>query len=171
VEAALDLYRHGAEVTLIHRGPEIRQSVKYWILPDILNRIQEGSVRALFNAQVTAISPEKIFVQCHDGMNLALDNDQVFALTGYHPDYDFLEQAGIVIEDQTRRPHYHAETFETNIAGIYVAGVVAAGKEGNSIFIENGRMHAKSIVKDIERRTHGSNGQESVPGMAGVTTM
>ncbi|MGH7493107.1 MAG: YpdA family putative bacillithiol disulfide reductase [bacterium] len=170
VEAALDLYRHGAEVTLIHRGPEIRQSVKYWILPDILNRIQEGSIRALFNAQVAAISPEKIFVQPQGGMNLAIDNDHVFALTGYHPDYDFLEQAGIAIEDQTRRPHYHAETFETNVTGIYVAGVVAAGKEGNSIFIENGRMHAKSIIKDIERRMQGSNGRESVPVMKGAIT-
>ncbi len=152
VEAALDLYRHGADVTMIHRGAEIRQSVKYWILPDILNRLSEGSIRALFNTRVTAITPEKIFVQNQTGESSELDNDQVFALTGYHPDYDFLQQAGIAIEDETRRPHFDRETFETNIPGLYVAGVVAAGKDGNSIFIENGRMHAKSIVQDIARR-------------------
>lgn len=152
VEAALDLYRHGADVTIIHRGAEIRQSVKYWILPDILNRISEGSIKAVFNARVTRITPAEIFVHTQSGEQLALGNDQVFALTGYHPDYDFLQNAGIAIQDDSRRPQYHPETFETNVAGLYVAGVVAAGKDGNSIFIENGRMHAKSIVQDIERK-------------------
>jgi thioredoxin reductase (NADPH) len=164
VEAALDLCRHGGQVTIIHRGPEIRQSVKYWILPDILNRIKEGAIHALFNSQVTAITPDKVIVQNGGAESLALDNDHVFALTGYHPDYDFLQQAGIAIEDQTRRPHFDPETFETNIPGMYVAGVVAAGKDGNSIFIENGRMHAKSIVQDIDRKLRGERRETLTSG-------
>ncbi len=158
VEAALDLYRHGAEVTMIHRGREIGASVKYWILPDILNRLKEGSIKAMFNTRVTAITPEKVLVQNEAGEKQVLDNDQVFALTGYHPDYEFLQQAGIVIEDETRRPHFDRESFETNIPGLYVAGVVAAGKDGNSIFIENGRMHANSIVQHLARKLQNDNG-------------
>jgi len=152
VEAALELYRHGAEVTIIHRKPEIGQSVKYWILPDILNRIQEGGIRALLNSRVTRITPEEIFVQNGTGEAQALPNDFVFALTGYHPDYDFLRSMGIGIDEETGRPHHNPATFETNVPGLYIAGCLAAGKDANKIFIENGRLHAKDIVRDIAGR-------------------
>jgi len=155
VEAALELYRYGAEVTLIHRQSEIGQSVKYWILPDILNRIQEGSIRALLNARVTRISPEEIFVQNGSGEAQALPNDFVFALTGYHPDYDFLRSMGIAIDEESGRPQHNPATFETNVPGLYIAGCLAAGKDANKIFIENGRLHAKDIVQDISgKREH-----------------
>lgn len=149
VEAALELYRYGAEVTLIHRQAEIGPSVKYWILPDILNRIQEGGIRALLNARVTRITPEEIFVQNGSREPQALPNDFVFALTGYHPDYDFLRSMGVAIDEATGKPHHNPATFETNVPGLYIAGCLAAGKDANKIFIENGRLHGKDIVKDI----------------------
>jgi thioredoxin reductase (NADPH) len=149
VEAALELYRYGAEVTLIHRHAEIGQSVKYWILPDILNRMQEGSIRALLNSRVTRITPEEIFVQNGTGEAQALPNDFVFALTGYHPDYDFLRGMGIQIDEESGKPHHNPATFETNVPGLYIAGCLAAGKDANKIFIENGRLHGKDIVQDI----------------------
>ncbi len=152
VEAALDLYRHGADVTLIHRGAEIRQSVKYWILPDILNRIQEGSIKALFNTHVTRITRDAITVQNEEGESSTLKTDFVFALTGYHPDYDFLKACGIDIGGDELTPRHDPQTFETNVPGLYVAGVVAAGRNANKIFIENGREHAEVIVRDIVRR-------------------
>ena len=152
VEAALELYRHGAEVTLIHRQAEIGQSVKYWILPDIINRIQEGSIRALFNSRVTRITPQEIFVQNGASEARALPNDFVFALTGYHPDYDFLRSMGVAIDEETGKPEHNPATFETNVPGLYIAGCLAAGKDANKIFIENGRLHAKDIVKDIAER-------------------
>ncbi|MEK7729604.1 MAG: YpdA family putative bacillithiol disulfide reductase [candidate division KSB1 bacterium] len=152
VEAALELYRHGAEVTLIHRHAEIGQSVKYWILPDILNRIKEGSIRALLNSRVTRITPEEIFVQNGTGEAQALPNDFVFALTGYHPDYDFLRSMGIAIDEASGRPEHNPATFETNVSGLYIAGCLAAGKDANKIFIENGRLHAKDILGDIAER-------------------
>jgi thioredoxin reductase (NADPH) len=152
VEAALELYRYGADVTLIHRQAEIGQSVKYWILPDILNRIKEGGIRALLNSRVTRITPEEIFVQNGTGEPQALPNDFVFALTGYHPDYDFLRSTGIAIDEASGKPHHNPATFETNVPGLYIAGCLAAGKDANKIFIENGRLHAKDIMKDIASR-------------------
>lgn len=149
VEAALELYRHGAEVTLIHRRAEIGQSVKYWILPDILNRIKEGSIRALLNAQVTRITEREIFVQNGTGAPQAVPNDFVFALTGYHPDYDFLRSMGVAIDTESGKPEHNPATFETNVPGLYIAGCLAAGKDANKIFIENGRLHAQDIMKDI----------------------
>lgn len=149
VEAALELYRHGAEVTLIHRQAEIGQSVKYWLLPDILNRIKEGGIRALLNSRVTRITPEEIFVQNGSGEAQALPNDFVFALTGYHPDYAFLRSMGVAIDEASGKPQHNPATFETNVPGLYIAGCLAAGKDANKIFIENGRLHAKDILKDI----------------------
>ncbi len=153
VEAALELYRHGAEVTLIHRQAEIGPSVKYWILPDILNRIQEGGIRALLNARVTRITPEEIFVQNGTGEARALPSDFVFALTGYHPDYDFLRSMGVNIDAETGKPEHNPATFETNVPGLYIAGCLAAGKDANKIFIENGRLHGKDIMNDIAAKT------------------
>ena len=149
VEAALDLYRHGAEVTLIHRRSEIREGVKYWILPDILNRIKEGSIKALFNSRVTRITEEEIFIDSDSGDRHTLQNDFVFALTGYHPDHEFMKAIGIDIDARSERPQYHPETFETNVPGLYVAGIAAAGKDRNMVFIEHGREHARRIIADV----------------------
>ncbi len=149
VEAALDLYRHGAEVTLIYRGAEIGQSVKYWLRPDILNRIKEGSIKALFNTRVTRITEGAIFVKNGSEQELRLENDYVFAMTGYHPDFEFVQRAGVRIDEANHKICYDPETFETNVPGLYIAGVVAASKGGDNIFIENGREHVKLVVRDI----------------------
>jgi thioredoxin reductase (NADPH) len=148
-EAALDLYRHGAEVTLIHRGPEIGQSVKYWLRPDIVNRIKEGSVKAHFNTVVTRITEEAIFIQNGVADEQRLENDFVFALTGYHPDFEFVQRCGVRIDEANRKICYNPKTFETNVPNLYIAGVVAASKSGENIFIENGREHVKAIICDI----------------------
>jgi len=148
-EAALDLYRHGAEVTLIHRGPEIGHSVKYWLRPDIVNRIKEGSIKALFNTVVTRITEDAIFIQNGSAHEQRLENDFVFALTGYHPDFEFVKRCGVMIDEANRKICFNPETFETNVPNLYIAGVVAASKGGDNIFIENGRAHVKLVVRDI----------------------
>jgi len=151
--AALDLWRHGARVTLIHRGSELRRTIKYWILPDIENRILNGEVRALFRHEVAEIMPEAIRVHSLDhGREQELPNDFVFALTGYHADHEFLAAAGIEIDPVTMKPAIDPATFETNVAGIYLAGVVMAGRDTGKIFIENGRFHGIQIVADIARK-------------------
>lgn len=148
--AALDLYRHGAHVTIVHRGSEMRRTIKYWILPDIENRIQHGEIRALFRHEVTRIEPASIRVRnLESGEETELPNDFVFALTGYHADNDFLRAAGIAIDPETMKPAVDPETYESNVKGIYLAGVVMAGKETGKIFIENGRFHGKQIIKSI----------------------
>ena len=149
VEAALDLYRHGAEVTLIHRGAEIGQSVKYWLRPDIVNRIKAGSIKAYFNTVVTRITEEAIFIQNGAVNEQRLENDFVFALTGYHPDFEFVKRCGVLIDETNRKICFNPATFETNVPNLYIAGVVAASKGGDNIFIENGRDHVKLVVKDI----------------------
>ncbi len=154
VEAALDLYRHGAEVTLIHRGAEIHPNVKYWLRPDILNRIKEGSIKALFNTRVTRITEDAILVKSGEGDEQRLENDYVFAMTGYHPDFEFVQRAGVRIDEANGKICFNPETFETNVPNLYIAGVVAASKGGENIFIENGREHVKKIVRDIlEKRS------------------
>jgi len=147
VEAALDLYRHGAEVTLIHRGSEIGQSVKYWLRPDILNRIKEGSIKALFNTSVTRITEDAVFIKNGSDQEERLKNDYVFAMTGYHPDFDFAKRAGVRIDEANRQIRYNPETFETNVPNLYIAGVVAASKGGENVFIENGREHVKKVIQ------------------------
>jgi thioredoxin reductase (NADPH) len=151
-EAALDLYRHGAEVTLIHHAPELGRNIKYWVRPDIENRIKEGSVRAFFESQVKEIAADWIQVERSNGELVQLENDFIFALTGYHPDFDFLHSAGVELDPETCRPKCHPETLESNVPGIYLAGVIIAGYETNEIFIENGRFHGKQIVADIRRK-------------------
>jgi len=150
--AALDLARHGAEVTLIVREPELSRHIKYWIRPDIENRIKEGSVKALFQAAVTEIAPGWVGIQPAGQEPLRIENDFVFALTGYHPDFDLLRSVGVQVNPKTRRPACHPETLESNVAGVYLAGVVIAGMDANEIFIENGRFHGKQIVADIRRK-------------------
>jgi thioredoxin reductase (NADPH) len=153
--SALDLYRHGAEVTLIHREPELSRHVKYWIRPDIENRIKEGSIRAYLDSAVKEIAENWICIERKNGERIRLENDFVFALTGYHPDFEFLRRVGVEIDTETQRPKCNAETLESNVPGIYLAGVIIAGMDTNEIFIENGRLHGKRIIADL-RRTLGA---------------
>jgi thioredoxin reductase (NADPH) len=146
--AALELWRHGARVTLIHRGPEIHRHVKYWIKPDIENRIKNGEVKAYFESEITEIAPDSIHVKTPAGL-LTLKNDFVFALVGYHPDYDFLRDIGVRSEGPDKQPAYNPETLESNVPGIYLAGVIVAGARTNEIFIENGRFHGQLIAADL----------------------
>ena len=146
--AALELFRHGAKVTLVHRGENLSEKIKYWILPDIENRIKEGSVAAYFNTTVEKIYSEKVLLK-QNGKTFELPNDFVFAMTGYSPDYSFLQSAGVALDDEAAVPVHNPQTLETNVKGLYVAGSVAAGKNNNKIFIENGRLHGKLIVVEI----------------------
>ena len=150
--AALELYRMGAEVTLVVREHELSRHIKYWIRPDLENRIKEGSVRALFGSVVAEIAQDWILLRNSEGETVRLENDFVFALTGYHPDFDFLRSAGVRIDPRTCRPECSPETRETNVPGLYLAGVIIAGMDTNEIFIENGRFHGKQIVGDIKRK-------------------
>ncbi|HEY2382799.1 MAG TPA: YpdA family putative bacillithiol disulfide reductase [Terriglobia bacterium] len=160
--AALELWRHGARVTLVHRGPVIHQNVKYWIKPDIENRIKNGEVTAHFNTIVREITPTTIVLDTPEG-ELTLKNDFVLALTGYHPDLDFLRQTGIEIGPPPDcRPSVNAETLETNIPGIYLGGVVVAGNRTAEIFIENGRFHGREIAADLKRKLGGADGSVEV---------
>ncbi len=147
--AALELYRNGADVTLIHRGDTMRREVKYWILPDINNRIKNNEIRSFFNSWVTEIRKTEIVVQTPDG-KVVLENDFVFALTGYHPDTAFLRNMGIRVTEETLIPEHNPETLETNVAGIYLAGSIISGKLTNRIFIENGRFHGEQILPHLK---------------------
>jgi thioredoxin reductase (NADPH) len=149
---ALDLFRHGAEVTLVHREAGLSRHIKYWIRPDLENRIKEGSICAILEAEVKEIAPGWICVRKSSGEILRAENDFVFALSGYHPDFDFLRQAGVEINPQTHRPECDPETLESNVPGIYLAGVIIAGMDTNEIFIENGRFHGKQIIADIQKK-------------------
>jgi thioredoxin reductase (NADPH) len=152
-KAALDLYRHGAQVTLIAREAAVSDKVKYWIKPDLENRIAEGSIRALFSSVVEEIREASILVRTPEGV-VELPNDWVLAMTGYRPDYRFLESLGIAIrDDECRTPVYDDATFETNRAGVYLAGTVCGGYCTNRWFIENGRHHARQIAKHLARGT------------------
>jgi thioredoxin reductase (NADPH) len=146
--AALELWWTGARVTLIHRGPGISDSVKYWIKPNIENRIKNGEIRAYFNSRVLEIQRDLIRIATPEG-ELSLKNDFVFALIGYRPDLAFLNATGIALEPDTRRPRTNPETLESDRAGIYLAGVIVAGMHTNEIFIENGRLHGRLIAEAI----------------------
>ncbi|MGE0100912.1 MAG: YpdA family putative bacillithiol disulfide reductase [Blastocatellales bacterium] len=148
--AALDLHRHGAHVTMIHRGEALRPTIKYWILPDIDNRIKNGEVKAYFRTIVTGIEQTVIRIRdLETGEESELPNDFVFALTGYHTDNDFLRMAGVAIDPETMKPSHSPETMESNVPGIYLAGVVIAGRETGRIFIENGRFHGGQIIRHM----------------------
>lgn len=152
IDAALECWRKGAEVSLIIRGPEVGKRVKYWVRPDIINRIEEGSIKAYFNTAVKEIHEKEIVLDTPDG-TLVLENDFVLALTGYTPNFEFLQRVGIELsEDEKRLPNYNPETMETNINGIYLAGVICGGMETHKWFIENSRIHAKIIIKDILKK-------------------
>ncbi|WP_431163145.1 YpdA family putative bacillithiol disulfide reductase [Flagellimonas beolgyonensis] len=152
IDAALECWRKGAEVTLIIRGPEVGQRVKYWVRPDIINRIEEGSIKAYYNSEVKEINPTAIIVTTPDG-DVTLENDFVLALTGYMPNFEFLEKLGIALsEDEKRLPSYDPETMETNIPGLFLAGVICGGMETHKWFIENSRIHAPIIINTIRKR-------------------
>ena len=146
--AALELHWTGARVTLIHRGPEIHRTVKYWIKPNIENRIKSGEIKAYFHSRVVRICPDSILVETPEG-ELSLKNDFVFALTGYSPDLEFLAANGITLDPETRRPRTAPESLESQRPGVYLAGVIVAGMHTSEIFIENGRFHGKLIAQHI----------------------
>jgi thioredoxin reductase (NADPH) len=147
-EAALDLWRAGARVTLVHRSAELGASIKYWVRPDVENRIKAGQIRALFETEVARIEPGWVWLKGKTATNGTerIPADFVFLLTGYHPDFEFLQGQGIALDPETRRPQHNPETLESNVPGIYLAGVVLGGKHTGEIFIENGRFHGKQIV-------------------------
>jgi len=149
IDVALETYRKGAEVTLVIRGPEVSNRVKYWVRPDILNRIKEGSVKAYFNSSLTEIREREVDIQTPEG-KVTIPNDFVMAMTGYRPNFEFLKYIGINLStDEKSIPEYNPETMETNLKGIYLAGVVCGGMDTHLWFIENSRIHADMIVNDI----------------------
>ena len=148
-EAALDLYRNGARVTLVHRKGELGSTIKYWVRPDIENRIKGEQVKALFDTHVKKITADEVIVANGAGEK-RLPARQVFALTGYHPDFAFIESLGVKLDPQTKKPAQNPETLESNVPGLYLAGVVIGGLHTGEIFIENGRFHGKQIVNALK---------------------
>jgi len=147
VDVALETYRKGAQVTMVIRGDEMGPNVKYWVRPDIENRIKEGAIKAYFNSCLKEIKPHSVIISTPNG-DIEIENDFVAAMTGYQPNFKFLEQLGIAL-DEKQTPSYNPETMETNIAGLYLAGVVCGGMDTHKWFIENSRVHAELIMNDI----------------------
>ena len=154
--AALDFWRHGARVTLVHRGAKLHHHIKYWILPDIENRIKNKEITAYMNTTVESIAADHVTLKTPDAA-VRLKNDFVFALVGYHPDYDFLRAMGIELSSEQCRPVCDPETLESNVPGIYVAGVIVAGSRTNEIFIENGRFHGQNIAAHLKKTMPGKS--------------
>jgi len=156
IDVALETYRKGAEVTLVIRGNEISSRVKYWVRPDIINRIKEGSITAYFNSNLNAIREHEVDIETPDGM-ITIPNDFVMAMTGYKPNFDFLKKIGINLSADKFIPQYNPETMETNLPGMYLAGVVVGGLDTHLWFIENSRIHADMIINDIAAKRHYKN--------------
>jgi len=152
IDAALECYRKGADVSLIIRGPEVGKRVKYWVRPDIINRIKEGSINAFYNATVKEIEEDHIIIDTPDG-NISLENDFVLALTGYMPNFEFLEKLGIELSDDEKKlPKYNPDSMESNVSSLYLAGVICGGMETHKWFIENSRIHSKLIINSILKK-------------------
>ncbi|WP_265427992.1 YpdA family putative bacillithiol disulfide reductase [Chryseobacterium sp. YIM B08800] len=149
VDAALETYRKGAEVTMIIRNSEISENVKYWVKPDIENRISEGSIKAHFNAELIEIKENSVVFKDKNDEIQEIENDFVLAMTGYLPDFNFLKNSGIDLQGECLNPVYNSETMETNIENLYLAGVVCGGKDTHLWFIENSRIHAEMIIRNI----------------------
>ncbi|WP_411811025.1 YpdA family putative bacillithiol disulfide reductase [Chryseobacterium scophthalmum] len=149
VDAALETYRKGAEVTMIIRNSEISENVKYWVKPDIENRIAEGSIKAHFNAELIEIKENSVVFKDEKSKIQEIENDFVLAMTGYLPDFNFLKNSGIDLQGECLNPVYNPETMETNIKNLYLAGVVCGGKDTHLWFIENSRIHAEMIIRNI----------------------
>ena len=147
-EAALDLYRNGAKVTLVHRDAHLGQTIKYWVKPDIENRIKAGQIRALFETHAKEITQQEVIVTNRDG-ETRLPVKQVFALTGYHPDFSFIQSLHVHLDPVTCKPSLDPNTLESNVPGIHLAGVVIGGRHTGEIFIENGRFHGKQIIQAL----------------------
>jgi thioredoxin reductase (NADPH) len=151
-EAALDLWRNGVRVTMVHRNGEMGSTIKYWVKPDIENRIKAGQIPMHFRSSVKEITPDSVIIENSEGRK-SLPAKQVFLLTGYHPDFAFIESLGVKLDPDTKRPAMDLETHESNIPGLYVAGVVVGGRYTGEIFIENGRFHGKQIVQSLTRKS------------------
>ena len=150
VDAALETYRKGAEVTMVIRTEQIGERVKYWVRPDIVNRIKENSIKAYFNSTLKAIREKEVDIQTPDGL-VTIENDYVIAMTGYQPNFNFLRRIGIELsDDELLQPTYNSETMESNLPNVYLAGVVCGGMNTHVWFIENSREHAIRIVKRIQ---------------------
>ncbi len=151
VDAALETYRKGAHVSMIIRGSEIGQRVKYWVRPDIINRIEEGSIKAYFNSEITEITQSEVVFRNNKGKETSITNDFVLALTGYKPNFKFLEKLGVKVEAENNYiPIYDPQTMKTNVDNIYLAGVICGGMETHKWFIENSRVHAAMIMEHIK---------------------
>ncbi|HMG08455.1 MAG TPA: YpdA family putative bacillithiol disulfide reductase [Mucilaginibacter sp.] len=148
IDVALETYRKGAEVTLVVRGSEISNRVKYWVRPDIINRIKEGCIKAYFNSNLQAIRKHEVDIKTPEGI-ITIPNDYVMAMTGYKPNFNFLKKLGIILSEDKFIPQYNHQTMETNLPGLYLAGVVCGGLDTHLWFIENSRIHADMIINDI----------------------
>lgn len=156
IDAALETWRKGASVTMVIRSEKISDRVKYWVKPDVENRISEGSIKAYFNSSVTAIRENEVDIMTPEGM-VTIPNDWVIAMTGYQPNLAFLQRAGIELSnDEVKKPAYDETTYETNVQGIYLAGVICGGMNTHRLFIENSREHAEKIIAAIKVKTSGS---------------
>ena len=152
IDAALETWRKGAEVTMIIRGSEVGQRVKYWVRPDIMNRIDEGSIKVYYNSSIKEIRETAVDVETENGL-VTVQNDWVLALTGYQPNLSFLQKAGIHLsDDEIKNPSYNEDTHETNVKNIFLAGVICGGMNTHRLFIENSREHAVKIMQVIKQR-------------------
>ncbi len=148
IDAALELHQAGARVTVLYRGSEYSSSIKPWVLPDFESLVKNEAIQMVFNAEVIEITDNHVIYKAKDGRK-QIRNDFVFAMTGYHPDHSFLKKMGVHIDHKTGRPSFDADTMETNVDDLFIAGVIAAGNNANEIFIENGRFHGEQIAKAI----------------------
>ncbi|MCA9416102.1 MAG: YpdA family putative bacillithiol disulfide reductase [Candidatus Omnitrophica bacterium] len=153
VETALEIWRNGGEVSLSYRRSEFPNSVKYWMLPDIANRIKNGEIAGYMPSEVISIQPDSVTL-LHEGKEKTIPNDFVLALTGYQPNTQFLNELGIEIDSETKRPNLDPETYESNVPGMYVVGVIQAGNISSEIFIENSRHHGEVIVEALRRESN-----------------
>lgn len=151
IDAALELNKAGANVTVVYRQGQYSSSIKPWVLPEFEGCVRNNEIRMHFNTEVLSIDENKVILKGTEG-KFEIENDFVFAMTGYHPDHSFLEKMGVRIDNETGRPFHNPETMETNVEGIFIAGVIAAGNNANEIFIENGRFHGELIAKEIKRK-------------------
>ncbi|HRO71221.1 MAG TPA: YpdA family putative bacillithiol disulfide reductase [Chitinophagaceae bacterium] len=157
VDAALETWRKGAEVTMVIRKEDIGERVKYWVRPDIINRIKEGSIKAFTKSRIKEIREHEVDIETPEGL-VTIENDWVIALTGYQPDLEFLQRTGIQLsDDEVKKPVYDPETYETNVKNVYLAGVICGGMNTHRLFIENSRVHAEHIIGDIRKKLQAAN--------------
>ncbi|HWI49714.1 MAG TPA: YpdA family putative bacillithiol disulfide reductase [Rummeliibacillus sp.] len=151
IDAGLALHKAGARVTVVYRGAEYSQSIKPWVLPDFAVLARDGKINMMFNTNVKEIKEDEVIL-IQEGQEITVKNDFVFAMTGYHPDHSFIQNMGVTEDQETGRPTFDPETMETNVPGLFIAGVIAAGNNANEIFIENGRFHGELIAKYIQAK-------------------